>query len=183
MLDVTDFISEFDRYKESEEVNDTLTEIVDTIQPILDHFILNGVEVNSIFLNNKRMIPEQFGSLSNEKYTLNRIEDTVQYYNWKFKDSLHTMNAFFNWMDNFGKNGRTIKIGEEKNVHTAPFIIYVGDTNILFIESTQNFDEEIWDNYFESIGMNNWSYFLKQNKRSKVRWYEFLEGEKVKMTK
>lgn len=183
VIDYSDVVQGSDRYNENERKNieEDLDLVKDSTIIVQEMFLSNGIAVKSVQFVEKRMFPERFGPINSEKFQLNRREDTILFYNWTYADSLQTMNSFFNWLDNFGEKGLSFQVGEEKRMQVQPFYIFVGDTNLIFIESSQKLNEKEWENYLTSKGLEKFSYFLKQNKYSKVHWYRYIDRKKEEL--
>jgi hypothetical protein len=95
---------------------------------------------------------------------------------WSFKDSVSTMNAFYNWLDCFGARRKSFKLLDKVNFQSDNFIVFLNDTSITFITSPIKLDKELWRRYFE--GQNNvkeWDLVLYQAKRGKVNWMTYQE--------
>lgn len=171
VIDLHDIIAESDNYKEGDTIVSDEKMEDDSTQMVLTDFQENGIEVTSVSFIDKSMFPERFGVESSKKYQLNFEGDTIRFYNWRYKDSVKTINAFFNWIDNFGKKGKSIFIGEEKNLQVNPFLLFVSDTSMIFIDAKKNASKKEWVNYFKSKGYSSdWNYILQQSKHGKVRW-------------
>ena len=183
VIDYSDVVQESERYNENERKNVESDVVLtkDSSLIVQEMFISNGIAVNSVQFLEKRMFPERFGPINSEKFQLNRVEDTILFYNWTYADSLQTMNSFFNWLDDFGDKGLSFQVGEEKRMQVQPFYIFVGDTNLIFIESSQKLNEKEWENYLSLVGIEKIHYFLKQNKYAKVHWYSYLDRKKEEL--
>ena len=178
VIDFTDVMQESERYKENDETVPEINLEEDSTFLFQEIFVDNGIPVNQLSIITQRMFPERFGILSSNKFELIQENDTSRYFNWSFKDSVQTMNAFYNWMDHFGEKGKSIRVGEEKGLQVNPLIIFVGDTNLIFIEAKSKINEKEWEEFFENLGYKKWHYFLKQRKYGKVKW--FMDGEEMK---
>ncbi len=179
VIDFTDVMQESKRYKENNEKVQEINQEEDTTFLFQKIFTDNGITINRLTIITQRMFPERFGILSSNKFELIQDNDTLHYFNWRYKDSVETMNAFYNWMDHFGEKGKSIRVGEEKGLQINPLIIFVGDTNLIFIEAKSNINEKEWEVFFENLGYKKWHYFLKQRKYGKVKW--FVDGEEIKI--
>jgi len=171
VIDLNDIIAESDRYKEVDEIVGVDDAIIDSTQLILQSFSENGIDVNSLSVVKKSLFPDRFGPEYSDKYLLENESDTIKYFNWKYTDSSKTVNAFFNWIDNFGTERKSLFIGEEKNLQKEPFLLFVGDTSLIFIEAKESLQLKKWEHYFKKIGYNGeWNYVLQQRKWGKVKW-------------
>lgn len=125
-----------------------------------------------------KSFPDRFGP--NSSWALNFYgKDTLEYRRWSYNDSAATVNAFFNWMDCYGKNCDSYYIGEPKNMQKNPFLILVGDTCMIYITgSTVN--QSSWYTFLEDKGYPlNWHFIIEQNKWGKTNWFTFEENIKI----
>lgn len=178
VIDLTEIIEGSENYKEGEKVEVEVA-IIDSTDSLVKPFNENGFEFISAEIINKTFFPDRFGSLSSSKIKLLSQSDTISFLRWNFTDSLKTMNAFYNWIDNFGDKGKSIRIGEKRNFQKQPFIMFVGDTSITFIESNSNVSFNEWEE-FCSIGgeEKDWNYVIEQRVRSKARWFVYYENNR-----
>ena len=181
VIDLSDIITESENYKEGVE-KEKVNEIVeDSTLAVVEYFISNGVEVDKIHFLTKNKFPDRFSPNRKDKFEIVNGLDTLQYFNWSYTDSAKTMNAFFNWIDNFGEKGSSIRVGEKKRLQKKGFVMYVGDTNLIFIQSNNSVNEKEWDYFFEKQRFVKWNYYLAQKKNSKVKWFTLLDGEREKI--
>lgn len=147
------------------ELNEFEQRLIDTIPNI------QFTNTNYFYIESTRLMPNQLGSQKkNETYF---ILDSIPYHfiEWTFKDSSRTVNAFYNWLDCFGNDCRSIKLDEEVNGCKQAFIIWVSDTRISYFESTLNIDENKW----KQILLNKkgaWNFIIRQAPNGKIKWIE-----------
>tara|TARA_R110002072_G_scaffold302060_1_gene483552 strand:+ start:18308 stop:18892 length:585 start_codon:yes stop_codon:yes gene_type:complete len=176
VIDLSDIIKESENYKEGETTSEFDTDILDTSEMVLDDFTENGLDVSSYEILDDKLFPDRFGPKSSSIMRLNFEKDTVFYGSWSFEDSSKTVNAFFNWLDNFGKKHKSIFIGEEKNLQKKPFLMFIGNNSLIFVESNEFLSKPQWENYLENKGYKeDWYYILQQRKWGKVKWLLDLE--------
>ncbi|MEX1191447.1 MAG: hypothetical protein WED10_01360 [Brumimicrobium sp.] len=98
---------------------------------------------------------------------------TYQIITWEFEDSLHTVNAFYNWMDCFGKNCESITLGETKILSEDAFELFIDDISIIYITSNQTISHRLWSSVFKPKSGSTWNYNLLQQPNRKVNWIGF----------
>ncbi len=109
--------------------------------------------------------------------------DTVTYRKWVYTDSSRVMNAFYNWIDCFGENCKSIFVGEEKNIQKDAFHLLVSDSTLIYI-SGPKLNYKTWYSFHDSLGYeSDWNYSLEQGKGSRVKWFTFEDGNKIKFEK
>ncbi|MBL1280743.1 MAG: hypothetical protein COA33_010740 [Fluviicola sp.] len=173
VIDLSDIIAESDRYKEGEQKEVEVENPNDSLEILLDNYAENGLDVASITVLEKKMFPDRFGPLASRSSQLNFENDTVLFYNWSFADSAKTINAFFNWMDNFGTKHTSIYVGEEKKLQKEPLLLFVGDTSLIYIEARESLSQSQWENYLKNLGYAiDWNFVLQQRKWGEVKWGE-----------
>ncbi len=183
VIDYTDIVETSERYQEGggEVVK---TEEFDSTVLLRNDFIENGINVQRLSIIEERLLPDRFHPNAVHKYQLVTEEDTVLFINWTFPDSVETMNAFFNWIDFFGENGVSVRVGENKRMQKQSFSIFVGDKSLIFIQQAlKNVQGRVWEAYLQEKEYGKeWFYILYQNHNGKVRWYSFVEGKKEEIT-
>lgn len=129
-----------------------------------------------------KLFPDRFEPIRMIKLGLINDKDTTKYFKWTYKDSVHTMNAFYNWLDRFGKNKNPIIVAEERNFQRKAFQLFVGDTNLIFIQGDTKVDFKNWSNCQDSMGYkSDWNYLIEQSAGGKAKWYTFTEEKKTKI--
>ena len=178
IIDLKDIIEGSDNYKEDDEVAAEI-KVIDTLSHLVIPFNEKGFEFVTANEINKNLFPDRFGPISNRKIELVSLSDTVRFLQWNYSDSVKTMNAFYNWIDNFGEKGKSIHIGERLNFQKLPFIMFVGDTSLTFIESNSNLVYGDWELFCsKEEKMKNWNYAIEQRLRSKASWFTYTNNNK-----
>lgn len=175
VLDINDILP-----KASKNYNEESTQkTVDSIQIQLTKFLTAKIPLDSLHFIDKKEFPDRFGAISSEKYRLFNSDSLVLYQKWTYQDSAKTMNAFYNWIDCFGKRCDSYKIGESTRIGTTPKLIVVGDTTLLMIEG-QKINLNQWEDFLKEKGFKNWHYWIEQKPYQKAEWFEVKE-EKIKL--
>jgi hypothetical protein len=184
VIDLNDIIEGSDRYNEdSLDVENKINE-TDTLQVYLNDFQSHGIEVKELNYLDDNYFPDRLGPIKTKKFEIQRDDNTFRYVQWTFKDSTKVMNAFFNWIDCFGENCKSIFIGEERVFQTNPFQLLVNDSTLVFIEGVESFDFKEWESYFEKQGFAlDWNYVIEQRKRGKAHWFNYIEEKKTPFKK
>lgn len=147
----------------------------------LDFFNRYGIAFEKAEMIDKRDFPDRFGPDTSLNYHLWFDGDSLLYTMWSFSDSSKTINAFYNWIDCFGNDCKSLFVGEGRNLQKNALLIMVGDTNIVRIDGRAiNFND--WYSFHDSLGFEgDWNYSIEQRYRSRAKWYEFKEGEKQRI--
>ena len=145
--DFNDILPDSERdydYSDSVTVDDA-----DTLEFYLNRFTELGT-LDSISLYEEDLFPDRVGPEDTEKYVLNINGEQTVFVKWRFSDSVRVTNALFNWLDCFGPNCKFIRIGEESNMQRNAFQVLANDTVLIYLESENKLNADIWDKYFES---------------------------------
>ncbi len=133
-----------------------------------------GITVMEIDTLGEPMFVDRFQPKSIKKLNLQMKDGVVFFGQWIFKDSLRTMNAFFNWLDCFGPNCKAHKyLGEEKYQSDA-MLIFLNDTSFTYISSALPLNEKKWQKCLAlNYGNEFWDLVVVQKKQRKALWYEY----------
>ena len=172
IIDASDIIP---HSKKNYDKVDDIIDNGDSTSGIGAFFVANGIDVDSLVFSDHKQFPDRFGPKSSEKYSISNSEGSFDYYNWTFKDSVKTVNAFYNWMDMIEID----QLGEEVNFQKESLCILVGDTSLIFI-SGSSIKLDTWIDYHKALGFDEeWNYLIQQKLASRARWFTFEDGEKI----
>ena len=124
---------------------------------------------NDLRIEDTRILPNQLGYKEKKETFFNYDSIPYHFLEWTFADSTQTVNAFYNWLDCFGNDCRSIKINEEVNGCKQAFITWVSNTNITYLESTEPIDRRKWEQLFFNK-KRAWNYIIQQAPKHKVNW-------------
>ncbi len=151
------------------------TEDEDGHEELLKNFQLINPDILEVGMTSKKHFIDRFGADTSFQYILRSKEDSLNYREWYFSDSVKTSNAFFNWLDIAGR-GESVHIGDPIRLNDRSFEMFVNDSLIVMIEGEEvNF--ESWKNYLEAKGIEDWTHILQQKGKNKARWYYMEEGK------
>lgn len=153
---------------------DTTNQVEETVPDSIELLILSKIRDVS-FVEESEQI--------NKKHFPDRLDYSQRFYHeliidsvlhelvvWEFEDSIHTVNAFYNWLDCFGQKCKSIRIGENKWIYDGAFQLYVDDLKLIFISSNENLNLEEWNNIFQPEKKKTWNYRLIQPLKRKTKW-------------
>lgn len=163
------------------EYNDTNAVTVDDVQErIENYFALGGMKFDEVGLLSDKLFPGRFGPDSTFSAALNIEGQAVSYYRWLYSDSVKTTNAFYNWIDCFGTECKSIFVGDEVPFQREAMQLLVNDTVIIYV-SADKLDFEQWTRFHEALGYEkDWNYIIEQKPRGKARWFRYEEDKKIK---
>lgn len=179
VIDLNDIIpTSENNYESSDSLEDNTSTKVD-----LAFFNQGAFDFDNVTVTQERLFPDRFGPDSSVTYVLTQNNDTTKYHKWLFSDSTKVINAFYNWIDCFGKNCKSRYLGEEANFQTDASLILVTDTTLIFVES-KSISFKDWFEFHNLIGYEkNWNYLVEQPYRGKAKWFVLKEDEKTKYIK
>lgn len=180
VLDITDVIPGSENYKDEVKI-DTAAFIADTLSKYLDVNLVPELKlIDSKFSPiTSTMLPERFAAKSFFKIAIQTSNDSITICQWKYKDSIKTMNAFYNWLDCFGKNCKSLRYREAGKFQKEAMLIFVNDTSITYLSSNRMISPDLWIKYFEKNNkILEWDNIVLQQRGMKSVW-----GNSNKLTK
>lgn len=159
----------YDYAEDSTEVkNEKLTPLEESLMQIFPK--ISFEEENNLKEREMLFIPNRLGYL--EKDETYFLKDSIPYHyiEWTFADSLKTANAFYNWLDCFGHQCKSIRIEEEINGSKEGFIIWVSNSKITYLASTSNINRSKWQDIFISNSKKECNFIIHQSPRGKMKW-------------
>lgn len=128
-------------------------------------------EENNLIENQTPLLPNRLGYKEKQEVYFNLDSTDFYLIDWTFSDSSKTVNAFYNWLDCFGPNCRSIKVNEQKNLEKNAFAVWVTQESITFLTSEYNFKSSHWEKLlFEDKEEEDFYFLLKQNVRGQTNW-------------
>jgi hypothetical protein len=181
-VDLSDITSSSERYKEGKtEVKKKKKEVnfIDTLD-VRFKGILDSLKINDSVVRKLNIVsfPDRFGAKSVTKFYWKEKKDSVNLLAWEFTDSLKTENAFYNWIDCFGENCKSIKIGDKIKIQKRGLLILVNDKHLLVVDTNSKIDLEKWINLIrdQQFG-DNWKYIVYQPQKGKSTWMNYKNEE------
>ena len=181
-VDLSDITSSSERYKEGKtEVKKKKKEVnfIDTLD-VRFKGILDSLKINDSVVRKLNIVsfPDRFGAKSITKFYWKEKKDSVNLLAWEFTDSLKTENAFYNWIDCFGENCKSIKIGDKIKIQKRGLLILVNDKHLLVVDANSKIDLEKWINLIrdQQFG-DNWKYIVYQPQKGKSIWMNYKNEE------
>ena len=171
-VDVEDFLPQ--SKKEYNYEVDTIRQVEENVPDSLQRFVESKIS-NAVFRSTT--------ALTNTKYFPDRLDHNQRFYHeitidstlyelivWEFEDSLQTVNAFYNWMDCFGKKCKSIRIGDSKWIYDGSMQLFVDDAKLIYVACKGNMNKKLWSDLFEPTFKDTWNYHLYQPLKRKVQW-------------
>lgn len=133
-----------------------------------------GITIMELDTVGESMFVDRFQPKSIKKLSLQLKDGEAFFGQWTFKDSLRTMNAFYNWLDCFGENCKSHKYLAEEKFQSDAMLIFLNDTSLTYISSTLALDEKKWQKFLSLQHETDlWDVVVIQKKQRKAQWYEY----------
>lgn len=137
------------------------------------------------------LFPDRFGPKNQEKWFAIGNKDSLVLLRYEFKDSLRTKNAFFNWIDCFGKKCTSYVIGDNIRIPRRNALFLVGAKQLIIVEGNRSINEQLIRSTFGkefSAGKadpkkENWLYVVTIPKAGKTTWKRIDSGEEKPIVK
>lgn len=154
----------------------------DTLGPLLNYYANDSASLQIAQLS--------IDSLGEHKF-LNRFTPHIQRYllqdssstsfqvcTWNFKDSSACLEAFYNWLDQAGKNNASIPL-LKGSVPSANYnLMLVAQKQILFIGSERPIDFKKWLRWYSgSTTSSDCRYVLYTQPRKRTKWFKFENAQ------
>lgn len=179
VVDLSDITPSSERYKEgNEKVRSVDTLLFADSLPAIYKGLIDSLQIDYSIVQkiDSMMFTDRFNAKSNLKMYWKSANDSVNFFHWNFKDSLKTKTALFNWLDCFGKNCKTIRVGEKVNFQKRTMLLLVNEKNMVFIDSDKKIDHEKWIKLLEEQKFGeNWKYIVIQPKKGKASWLKYAD--------
>ena len=130
------------------------------------------------------LFPDRFGPESQEKWFAINKTDSLVLLRYTFKDSLRTKNAFFNWIDCFGKRCSSYTVGDNIRIPKRNALLLVGAKELLVIEGNKPINEKkVRASLQEDPEKESWLYLITIPKSGKSTWKRVDKGEEQPIVK
>lgn len=182
-VDLSEITSSSERYKEGKsEVKKKKEKELNFIDTLDVRFkgILDSLKINDSVVRKLDIVlfPDRFGAKSITKFYWKEKKDSINLLDWEFSDSLKTENAFYNWIDCFGENCKSIKIGDKIKIQKRGLLILVNDRHLLVVDANSKIDCESWIKLVGSQKFGDtWKYIVYQPQKGKSTWMNYKNEE------
>lgn len=175
VVEIDDIIPEAKGNYEYDDSSKTEVTQDDYIRMQLSHFFNGEVQtlnkLDAKIEGNWRYIPDRLASDSSLSRYYLIDSSAVLLKKWKYKDSVTTINAFYNWLDCFGDDCSSISIGDSIGVSKNAFLLFQNDLYINFVQSPKRLNKNKWEEFFFKEQKNtSWNYVLSQTPGGIIKW-------------
>lgn len=172
-VDIEEFLPKSKKEYNYEE--DTIQQVTenppDSLELLIESLIPNAEFRSASEQNNNKHFPDRLDYTQRFYHELSIDSILYELVVWEFEDSIHTINAFYNWIDCFGKKCKSIRIGDSQWIYDGSFQLLVDDTKLIYVASKEKMDRKLWEGFFEPISKETWNYHMYQPLKRKVKWF------------
>ena len=154
----------------------------DTLGPYLNYYANDSATLQiaklSIDSLGKHRFLDRF-TANIQRYLLQDSSQTsFQYCTWNFKDSSACLEAFYNWLDQAGKNKASIPLLKGSVPSVNYNLMLVAEKQILFIESKRTIDFKKWLLWYSGTTISpNCKYVLYSQPKKRTKWFKFENAQ------
>ena len=156
----------------------------DTLGPFLNYYANDSASMQIAQLS--------IGSLDEHKF-LDRFAANIQRYllqdssstsfqfcSWSFKDSSACLEAFYNWLDQAGKNNTVVQLKKGSVPSVNYDLMLVAEKQILFIGSKRAIDFKKWLRWYSgTTTRSDCKYILYTQPKKRTKWFKYQNAHIV----
>ena len=148
----------------------------DTLIAIFEFYNQDSVnlEITKINLNPEKTFIQRFPYKNATNLLLESKKNLVKYLQINYADSNAMKNAFFNYLDCYGKDCKSIELFQKVKFSKTFFMLITTTNSIHIIESENNLNSSDWINCvrFSKIA-DPIKFIIIQKKQQKAKWFSY----------
>ena len=148
----------------------------DTLKTFFDFYNQDSVnlEITKINLNPEKTFIQRFPYKNATNLLLESKKNLVKYLQINYADSNAMKNAFFNYLDCYGKDCKSIELFQKVKFSKTFFMLITTTNSIHIIESENNLNSSDWINCvrFSKIA-DPIKFIIIQKKQQKAKWFSY----------
>ena len=149
---------------------------VDTLKAIFEFYNQDSVnlEITKINLNPEKTFIQRFPYKNATNLLLESKKNLVKHLQINYADSNAMKNAFFNYLDCYGKDCKSIELFQKVKFSKTFFMLITTTKSIHIIESENNLNSSDWINCvrFSKIA-DPIKFIIIQKKQQKAKWFSY----------
>ena len=148
----------------------------DTLKAIFEFYNQDSVnlEITKINLNPEKTFIQRFPYKNATNLLLESKKNLVKYLQINFSDSNAMKNAFFNFLDCYGKDCKSIELFQKVKFSKTFFMLLASTKSIHIIESEFNQNPKKWINLHRySNKKDPIKFIIVQQKQQKAKWFSY----------
>lgn len=156
--------------------------IEDTLQRLINFYTNDSASLQiskiRLDLTNDKFFLDRF-SYKLQRYLLtDSLNNTFTYKTWNFKDSSSCTEAFYNWLDQAGKNKTSVALNSGQVWSSSHELYLIGKRQIIQVNSAQRILFKNWLKWYSGTpdyqGVN---YMLYTQPRKKTLWLKYTNSK------
>ena len=151
-------------------------QIEDTLKAIFEFYNQDSVnlEITKINLNPEKTFIQRFPYKNATNLLLESKKNLVKHLQINYADSNAMKNAFFNYLDCYGKDCKSIELFQKVKFSKTFFMLITTTKSIHIIESDNNLNPSEWINCvrFSKIA-DPIKFIIIQKKQQKAKWFSY----------
>ena len=180
VVNLSEITTSSERYKEGDIKSKKETKEIntyDSLNTTLKYFIDTlGINKESIEITTKFDFIDRFENETQQKINILFGLDSVSMNYWEFKDSVQTMNAFYNWLDL-----NNLSLYEASKMKGESFKLLVYPDKIIKFHSLKSVKNDLFLKGF-SEGLN-FKFFIEKDSRNQLKWFKVESKKLVELKK
>lgn len=133
---------------------------------------ISHLSIDSVVDISKSLLPDRFNPVKKLKETLYFGKDSLQFCEWKYKDTNNLKQALYNLMDCFESPCKPFKMYESIPVCKSHFSILCNEKTLILIKSSFEIKLNEWLIFLDKEkGYNSFELIISQPKNGKTKWF------------
>ncbi len=156
----------------------------DTLGPFLNYYANDSASMQIAQLSIGSLDEHRFldrFTANIQRYLLQDSSSTsFQFCSWSFKDSSACLEAFYNWLDQAGKNNTVVQLKKGSVPSVNYDLMLVAEKQILFIGSKRAIDFKKWLRWYSgTTTRSDCKYILYTQPKKRTKWFKYQNAHIV----
>lgn len=166
------------------EHSDTLSNVRIDSSRIKFYKKLDFLTIDSVNEISKSLLPDRFNPIKKTKETLYFQKDSIQFCEWKYKDTNNLKQALYNLMDCFENPCKPLKMFEATNVSKSSFSILCTGKSMILLKSSSEIQLKDWLDFLDKEkGYKSFELIISQSRNGKAKWFSSRSTNLIPKTK
>ena len=148
----------------------------DTIKAFFDFYNQDSInlEITKINVNLEKTFIQRFPNKKSTNLVLESKNNIVKHLQINYADSNAMKNAFFNYLDCYGKDCKSIELFQKVKFSKTFFMLITTTKSIHIIESDNNLNPSQWVNCVRFAKLKDpLKFIIVQKKQQKAKWFSY----------
>ena len=148
----------------------------DTLKAFFDFYNQDSInlEITKINVNLEKTFIQRFPNKKSTNLVLESKNNIVKHLQINYADSNAMKNAFFNYLDCYGKDCKSIELFQKVKFSKTFFMLITTTKSIHIIESDNNLNPSQWVNCVRFAKLKDpLKFIIVQKKQQKAKWFSY----------